>query len=123
MGTSLDGIILFGDTDSQVEVGSFTRESIDRSATGLDGVVSIDFGERGRKIKQKGELRARSTEELNKKVEAMQAFMDGNTHTLAGLQGQVFENIRIDSVSVRNERASGGGVVADYEIVYMQLMV
>jgi hypothetical protein len=116
MGTSLDGIILFGDTDSQVEVGSFTRESIDRSATGLDGVVSIDFGERGRKIKQKGELRARSTE-------AMQAFMDGNTHTLAGLQGQVFENIRIDSVSVRNERASGGGVVADYEIVYMQLMV
>jgi hypothetical protein len=120
---NLDGVNLFGEGESQIKVGSFVRESIERSMVGLDGLVSIDLGERGRKIRQKGELRARSTEELNKKVEAIQAFMDGNAHTLAGLQGQVFENIRIDSISVKNERASGAGVVADYEIVYMQLMV
>jgi len=120
---NLDGVNLFGEGESQIEVGSFVRESIERSMAGLDGLVSIDLGGRGRKIRQKGELRARSTEELNKKVEAIQAFMDGNAHALAGLQGQVFENIRIDSLSVKNERASGAGVVADYEIVYMQLMV
>jgi phage tail tube protein FII len=120
---NLDGVNLFGEGESQIEIGSYTRESIERSATGLDGVVSIDLGGRERKIRQKGELRARSTEELNKKAEAIQAFMDGDTHTLVASQGRIFENLIVDSVSVKNERASGAGVVADYEIVYMQLMV
>jgi hypothetical protein len=120
---NLDGINLFGEGESQIEVGSFGRESIERSAAGLDGVVSIDLGERGRKIRQKGEIRARSKAELDSKVGAISAFIDGDTHTLVGSQGERFENVRVDSVSVKNERASGSGVVADYEVVYMQLMV
>ena len=120
---SLDGVRLFGEAEAEIEVGSFARESIERSMTGLDGVVSIDLGGRGRKIRQKGEIRARSKTELNSKVETLSAFIDGNTHTLATPQGETYENLRIDSVSVKNERASGSSVVADYEIVYRQLMV
>jgi hypothetical protein len=120
---NLDGINLFGEGESQIEVDSFGRESIERSAAGLDGVVSIDMGGRGRKIRQKGEIRARSKADLDSKVEAISAFIDGDTHTLVGSQGERFENVRVDSVSVKNERASGSGVVADYEVVYMQLMV
>ncbi len=41
---NLDGINLFGEGESQIEVGSFGRESIERSAAGLDGVMSIDLG-------------------------------------------------------------------------------
>jgi hypothetical protein len=123
MGASLDGIVLFGEGESQIEVGSSTREHIERSAAGLDGVVSIDLGGRGRKIRQKGELRARSKTELNSRVEALSALMDGGTHTLVGSQGQTLENLRIDSVNMENERVSGSGVVADYEIIYTQLMV
>jgi hypothetical protein len=123
MGMTLDGLALFGDGETELEVGSFSREHLDRSAAGLDGVVSIDLGGRGRKIRQKGELRARSKAELNSRVEAISAFVDGNTHALVGSQGDTFENLRVDSVNVKNERTSGSGVVADYEIIYVQLMV
>ena len=118
---NLDGINLFGEGESQIEIGSFSRESIERSAAGLDGVISIDLGERGRKIRQKGEIRARSKADLDSKVGAISAFIDGDTHTLVGSQGERFENLRVDSVSVKNERESGSGVVSDYEIVYWQL--
>jgi hypothetical protein len=120
---NLDGINLFGEGDSQIEVGSFSRESIERSVAGLDGVISIDLGERGRKIRQKGEIRARSKVDLDSKAGAISAFIDGDTHTLVGSQGERFENVRVDSVSVKNERESGSGVVGDYEVVYTQLMV
>jgi len=123
MGASLDGVMLFGEEESQIEVGSFARECIERAAAGLDGVMSIDLGGRGRKIRQKGVLRARSRAELSSKAEAISAFMDGETHTLVNSRGEKFENLRIDSVSVKNERVSGSSVIADYEIVYMQLMV
>jgi hypothetical protein len=119
---SLDGVMLFGEREIDLEVDSFSREQLERSAAGLDGVVSIDLGGRGRKIQQKGELRARSRIELNSKVEAISAFIDGNTHTLVGSRGEMFEGLRVDSISVRNERASGEGIVVDYEIVYQQLM-
>ena len=120
---NLDGINLFGEGELQIEVGSFSRESIERSAAGLDGVVSIDLGGRGRKIRQKGEIRARSKADMDSKVGAISAFIDGDTHTLVGSCGETFENLRVDSGSVKNERASGAGVVGDYEVVYTQLMV
>jgi len=122
MRVSLDGQELF-DEPVTIEAESAQRESIERSSAGLDGVVSIDLGGRGRKVRQKGEIRARSKTELNSRVEAISALMDGDTHTLVGSQGETFENLRIDSVSVKNERISGSGVVADYEIIYTQLMV
>jgi hypothetical protein len=78
---------------------------------------------RGRKIRQKGEIRARSKADLDSKVGAISVFVDGDAHTLAGSQGETFENVRVDSVNVKNERASGSGVIADYEVVYTQLMV
>ena len=32
-------------------------------------------------------------------------------------------SVRVAEVSVKNERVSGSGIVADYEIIYTQLMV
>ena len=123
MGVNLDGLALFENSVSQFEVGSFTREHLERTAAGLDGVISIDLGGRGRKVRQKGELRARSKTELNDRVAIISTFMDGQTHTLTTSDTETFENVRIDSISVKNERASGAGVVADYEIAYTQLAV
>ncbi len=123
MGASLDGVMLFGDGETEIEVGSFAREYVERAAVGLDGVMSIDLGGRGRKIRQKGEIRARSRAELHGKVGEISSFVDGDTHTLVASQGDTFENVRVDSVNVKNERASGSGVVADYEVIYSQLMV
>jgi hypothetical protein len=114
---------MFVDGESQIEVGSLTREHIERAVVGLDGVVSIDLGGRERKVRQTGEFRTRRKTELNSRVRAISALMDGGTHTLVTMQGETFENLRIDSVNVKNERVSGSGIVADYEIIYTQLMV
>ncbi|MGD0077109.1 MAG: hypothetical protein ABSB91_00625 [Sedimentisphaerales bacterium] len=122
MSVNLDGNRLFDET-AMIEVESIRRESIERAAAGLDGVVSIDLGNRGRKILQKGELRARSKAELNKRIEAISAFIDGDTHTLAGSEGNTYDNVRMDSMDIKNERVSGSSVVADYEINYRQLTV
>lgn len=122
MSVSIDDYRLFDETVT-IEAESIRRESIERSAPGLDGVVSIDLGGRGRKIRQKGELRARSKTELDDRIAIISAFMDGKTHTMVAEEGKAYEDVRLDSVSVKNERASGAGIVADYEVVYMQLMV
>jgi hypothetical protein len=122
MSVNLDGNRLF-DEAAMIGVESVRRESIERAAAGLDGVVSIDLGERGRKIRQKGELRARSKAEMKEKIEAVSAFIDGDAHILTDSEGRTFEDVRVDSVSVENERVSGSGVVADYEIIYTQLTV
>lgn len=122
MSANLDGNKLF-DEPIVIEAESVSRESIERSAAGLDGVLSIDLGGRGRRIKQKGEIRAKSKAELDSKAGAISAFINGDTHTLVCSRGDTFENLRVDSVNVKNERVSGAGVVADYEVVYTQSMV
>lgn len=122
MSVNLDGNRLF-DEGATIEVESVRRELIERAAAGLDGVVSIDLGERGRKIKQKGEIRARSKAEMQRQITAISAFIDGDTHTLTDSEGHMFEDLRVDSVSIEKERVSGSGVVADYEIIYRQLTV
>jgi hypothetical protein len=122
MSVKLDQNRLF-DEAAMIEVESIRRESIERATAGLDGVMSIDMGNRGRKILQKGELRARSKAELSKRIEAISAFIDGDTHTLAGSEGNTYDNVRMDSIDIKNERVSGSSVVADYEIIYRQLTV
>ncbi len=122
MSVTLDGQILFDEQQAEIEPGSFTRASIERTVPGLEGVLSIDLGGRGRKIRQTGVLRAGSRAQMNERVIAISAFMDGDIHTLVS-GGEEFDNLRMDSLKISNERAGGNGVVVDYEIVYMQLKV
>jgi hypothetical protein len=56
MSTTLDGQKLFDENQLKIEVGSFRRESIEKAAPMLDGVISIDLGRRSRTIKQTGSL-------------------------------------------------------------------
>lgn len=119
----LDGQDLFGSEQLAIEQGSLSRGSIERTAAGLDGVLSIDLGSRARGIKQTGRLRAVSSRELDSKAEAIAACMDGMSHTLIADDGRQFDNIRVDSFKSKNKRAAGTGMVADYEIIYTQLAV
>ena len=123
MSTALDGQSLFDEQQLEIELGAVSRDSIERAVPGLDGVLSVDLGGRSREIKQKGVLRARSRSQMDERISAISAFMDGNTHTLMISSGKEFENLRMDVFKVSKERAGGGGVVIDYEIVYTQLKV
>jgi len=123
MSAALDGQSLFDSQQLEVELGSIRRDSIERAVPGLDGILSIDLGGRGKQIKQRGVLRARSRAQMDERMSAISAFMDGNTHTLITGGGKEFDDLRMDVFEVSKERASGGGVAIDYEIVYTQLKV
>lgn len=123
MSVNLDGQVLFDDHQSQIEIDSIRRDSVERALPGLDGVLSIDLGQRTRTIKQTGVLRARSRAEMDNRISDISAFMDGSAHKLVISSGKELDNLRMDSFKVSQERISGGGVVVDYEIIYMQLNV
>jgi len=123
MSATLDGQSLFDEQQLEIEPGSISRDSIERTVPGLDGVLSIDLGGRGRKIKQRGVLRAKSRSQMDDRISVISAYMDGDTHTLVTSGGKEFDNLRMDVFKVSKERASGGGVAIDYEIVYTQLKV
>ncbi len=123
MSVTLDGQSLFDEQQLEIEPGSVSRGSIERTVPGLDGVLSIDLGRRGRKIKHRGVLRAKSRSKMDDRISIISAYMDGDTHTLVTSGGEEFDNLRMDVFKVSKERASGGGVAIDYEIVYTQLKV
>lgn len=122
MGVMLDGQALFDAQWSGIEVGSAGRETMERAVPGLDGVLSIDLGMRTRKIKQKGTLSAVSRAQMQERIGAISGFMDGDTHTLV-YGSEAFDDVRMDSFKVGNERMDGRGLVVDYEIAYTQLRV
>ena len=113
MSTTLDGQKLFDEQELRIEIGSHKRDSIERAAPMLDGVISIDLGRRCRSIKQTGSLRAKSRQELNERVLAISNMLI--------IESGTYQNLRMDSFKITNERTSGSGIAIDYEIVYTQL--
>jgi len=122
MSVRLDGQDLFEEQSMEIEQGSICRDSIERTTTGLNGVLSIDLGRRSRKIIQRGVLRAKSRAQMTDAINAISGYMDGKTHTLTTSGGGKFEHLRMDVFKVTNQRTGGGGLCCDYEIVYAQLI-
>ncbi len=123
MRATLDGQNLFDEQNLRIEQGSIGRDSIDRTVPGLDGILSIDLGGRSRRIKQRGVLRAKSRSQMDDKISAISAYIDGDTHTLIISNGEEFDNVRMDAFKVTEEKTSGSSLCCDYEIVYTQLVV
>lgn len=121
MRVTLDGQTLFDEQALELCLNSFSRDSIERAVPGLNGVLSIDLGQRGRKIKQTGTLRAKSRSQLDERIGDISACMDGNTHTLIAADGRQFSNLRLDSFTLGKEHIDGAGISIDYEIIYTQL--
>ncbi len=123
MSATLDGQKVFDEQELKIEPSSVRRDSIERAIPGLAGVLSVDIGRRSRKVKQRGVLRANSQSQMNNRISTISAFIDGNTHKLVAGDDREFDDLRMDTFRVVKERASGSGVVIDYEIVYTQLVV
>jgi len=123
MRVTLDGEILFDDQRIEFELGSAGRECVERSVPGVDGVLSIDLGQRARRVKQKGLLRAASLAEMEEKIESISALMDGKAHELESASGRTMADLRLDSFKITQKETSGTGLCWGYEIIYTQLRV
>lgn len=121
MSTTLDDKALFDEQDLKIQIDTWQRASVERSIPGLDGTVSIDLGCRTRTIRQRGILRAASQAMMHSRLNAIEAFVDGDTHTLVTADGQTYANLRADTFTPLNQDTSGIGAVVEYEIVYTQL--
>lgn len=105
----------------KLKADSWKRDSIEKSAAGLDGVVSVDLGRRKRKIKVCGFIESQSKSELDKKKELINALLDGKVHTLE--TDTEYENVRIDSFEVVKDDHSGKGIGCEFELELSQLRV
>ena len=122
MKVTLDTQMLFDEQALEINTDSFSRDSIEKAIPGLNGVLSIDLGLRGRKIIQTGTLRAKSRTQLNQRINKIAAFMDDHTHALKTDSGTEFTNLRMDSFKTGTEHPDGTSIVIDYEIIYTQLV-
>ena len=121
MHTTLDGKALFDERELTIAVGPIERATVERSVAGLDGVASIDLGHRGRKIRQRGTLRAASRAQMEARIAAIESFLDGATHTLRTSDARQYAELRVDTFKQLGDRVEGTGAVVEYEIVYPQL--
>ena len=121
MRVNIDGENLVGVDSVRVESGSWERAVSERSAIGIDGVLSVDLGKRGRKVKHNGVIRAVNQLVLDEIIDSISAFMDGSSHSVSISGGESFDDLRMDSFAVKNKRSSGAGLVCDFEIIYKQL--
>ncbi|MHC4114007.1 MAG: hypothetical protein ACYSSL_01600 [Planctomycetota bacterium] len=120
--TTLDGKNLFDNQQLEIELESVSRDSIERTIAGVDGVLSVDLGGRSRVIRQKGVLRAATRVQMDAKIGSITANIDGSTHMLVTGSGEIFDNLRMDSFKQNKERVTGSGLACNYEIIYRQLV-
>ena len=119
MRATIDGTIEFDQLELKVE--SWQRDTIERNIAGLDGVLSIDKGGRGREVFQKGVLRAVSDAGIYDKLRNISVLMDGRSHSLVLSDGRVFDNLRVDLFEADEKRFSGMDVWCEFSILYTQL--
>ncbi len=112
--------ILFDEESFELRVGCVKREIIQRSAAGLDGQLCIDLGIRSRTLTAKGELRARSRNELNKKIEQINMLIDGQLHTLRCSDGSLFCNLLVQEFESDSIVNSGADVSCMFKMTFLQ---
>ena len=119
MWTKIDEVIKVEHEELQVD--SWSRDGAERSASGLDGVITIDHGMRSRKIIQWCVIRAVSESSLQEILNSVVSLIDGKEHTVTLEDGACYEYLRVDGVSSEKNKTSGAGVSCRVKVIYTQL--
>lgn len=93
----------------------------EKSFAGIDGMISIDLGRRGRTLKQQGWLTAASKAALQQKCDEISAYIDGQAYELVDSNGTVYANVRMDSFQLLTELYTASPVRCEYEVAYAQM--
>lgn len=118
---TLDGNAVFGNGDHTVKPSSWRRESVQRGFAGLNGVLSIDLGQRDRTLEQCGTLSADSLRSLRALRENIATYNDGQTHDLVDQEGCSYSNVLMDSFVLLGRMSVANRVSCEYKIIYTQL--
>ena len=119
----LDGNAVFGNGDHTIKPTSWGRESVQRGFAGLNGVLSIDMGQRERTLEQRGTLSADSLLSLRALQEDITTYIDGQSHELVDQEGLSYSNVLMDSFVLLGQLSLANRVSCEYKIIYTQLSV
>ena len=119
MWTKIDEIIKLEHEELQVD--SWVRDGVEKSAAGLDGVITVDHGMRSRRIIQKCIIRASSASSLQEVLNTVVDLIDGKEHSISFENGECYGCLRVDSVSSEKISRSGSGVSCSVKVIYTQL--
>jgi len=81
----------------------------------------VDMGIGARAIVQTGRLTAATCDGLSSSVAAIEAFIDGRTHTLVDKQGQTHSPVILEQFELTTPIRVGRAYWCDYTCRYLQL--
>ncbi len=119
--STLDGENLFGSGPHVISPGSWRRDVLRRSFSGVSGEMAIDQGKRSREIRQTGRLQAADAASLQTIISQIENHIDGDSYTLVDNHGTSFSYILMESFNITTGIRRGRGYWCDYEIIYRQL--
>ncbi len=119
--SSLDGQDLFGSGPHAFRPGSWHRSLERRSFAGTNGELVLDMGLRSRTILQDGRLQDVTATALNTLVSNIEAFIDGELHTLADNHGIVYGRVLLESFEPTTAVQRGRSFWCEYNLLYRQL--
>lgn len=119
MWLKLDGTIQF--EQALLSIDGWSRQCDERSAVGLDGVLSVDMGRRTRRIVQEATIRSVSKNTMQDSIEVLNNTIDGLEHILQLQDGRSFEHLRVDDIAFGQVQISGAGVTCSVKITFTQL--
>jgi hypothetical protein len=104
-----------------VKVGSPRRAQVQFAFAGNNGERSLDMGRRGRPIVIEGRLAAAAKGDLLERVAAIEALIDGATHTLTDNHGRSFTQCRVDRFEAADRIDRGDAYSLAYRCELTQL--
>jgi hypothetical protein len=119
--SSLDGQDLFSSGPHSILPGPWQRSLERRSFPGIDGELVLDMGLRARLIRQAGRLRASTAVQLAELIGAIEAFLDGQSHTLVDNHGLTYPGVVLEQFEPTTAMRRGRGFWCDYACRYLQL--
>lgn len=119
--TRLDDQPLFDSGPSTLCPGPWTRQAVRRGLPGLDGELVLDLGLRSRTLQQTGRLESATAAGLHAQIEAIEARLDGQPHTLTDAHGRLFDRILLERFELTGPVRLGRSFWCDYRITYRQL--
>jgi hypothetical protein len=119
--STLDEVDLFSSGPHGLQVGAWPRERVRRGFAGLDGELVLDLGLRSRLLSHTGRLQAAAAAELDILISEIEAFADGQLHTLEDNRGRSFPRVLIEEFTTAGPIRCGRGFWCDYTIRFRQL--
>lgn len=119
--SSLDGQALFGSGPHNIRPGEWERSIQRRGFAGVDGEAILDMGMRSRTIAQDGRLQAVTAGDLDTLITDIEAFVDGQLHTLIDNHIRTFPRVLIEQFETSTPIRKGRDYWCEYTVLYRQL--